>query len=72
MRIGAVEAGGTKMVLAVADEKMNILKRETIPTLMPSETMEAMIRFFQAHPVDALGIGSFGPLDLNPVSETYG
>ena len=72
MRFGAVEAGGTKMVLAVADENLNILVRESIPTLEPDETMEKMIHFFQNHPVDALGIGSFGPLDLNPASKTYG
>ena len=39
MRFGAVEAGGTKMVLAVADENLNILVRESIPTLEPDETM---------------------------------
>ena len=34
--------------------------------------MPKMIAFFKEHPVDALGIGSFGPLDLNEESETYG
>lgn len=72
MRFGAVEAGGTKMVMAVADEQLNILVRESIPTLSPEETMEKMIDFFLEHPIDALGIGSFGPLDLNPASATYG
>ena len=72
MRYGALEAGGTKMVLAVADENLNILCRESLPTLTPEETMPKMIAFFKEHPVDALGIGSFGPLDLNPESKTYG
>lgn len=72
MRYGALEAGGTKMVLAVADENLNILCRESLPTLIPEETMPKMIAFFKEHPVDALGIGSFGPLDLNPESKTYG
>ena len=72
MRYGAIEAGGTKMVLAVSDESLNILARKSIPTSTPEETMGEMIAFFKENPVDALGIGSFGPLDLNPDSETFG
>ena len=72
MRYGALEAGGTKMVLAVADENRKILARETIPTLTPQETVPRMIGFFRDQGIDALGIGSFGPLDLNPVSPTFG
>lgn len=72
MRYGALEGGGTKMVLAVADENMNILTRESIPTTLPEETMERMIAFFRENPVDTLGVGCFGPLDLNPASPTYG
>ena len=72
MRLGAIEAGGTKMVLAVADEQMNILCRKTVPTRTPEETVPEMIAFFRQHPVDKLGIGSFGPLDLNADSATYG
>lgn len=72
MRLGAIEAGGTKMVLAVADEQMNILCRKTVPTRTPEETVQEMIAFFRQHPVDKLGIGSFGPLDLNVDSATYG
>ncbi len=72
MRYGALEAGGTKMVLAVADENRKILARESIPTRTPGETMPRMIAFFRKHPVDALGIGSFGPLDLHPGSPSFG
>ncbi|MBQ9263038.1 MAG: ROK family protein [Clostridia bacterium] len=72
MKYGALEAGGTKMVLAVADENLRILARESLPTRTPEETMPAMIEFFRKQEVDALGIGSFGPLDLNPISPTYG
>lgn len=72
MRLGAIEAGGTKMVLAVADEQMNILCRKTVPTRTPEETVPEMIAFFRQHPVAALGIGCFGPLDLNVDSATYG
>ncbi len=72
MRYGAIEAGGTKMVLAVADEQLNILLRTTLPTQTPDETVPQMLDFFRANKVDALGIGSFGPLDLNPTSEHFG
>lgn len=72
MRYGALEGGGTKMVMAVTDENLNILCRESIPTQGPQETMARMIAFYQQQKVDVLGIGCFGPLDLNPQSATYG
>ena len=71
-RYGALETGGTKMVLAVLDEQGNFLERAKLPTKTPQETMAEMIAFFREHPVSALGIGSFGPLDLNPSSPTFG
>ena len=69
---GALEAGGTKMVLSVLDEAGTILERVSMPTGTPEDTMPGMIAFFREHPVKALGIGCFGPLDLNPQSPTYG
>ena len=72
MKYGALEAGGTKMVVAVADEGLHILARESIPTLTPAETMPRILDFFRTHQPDALGVGSFGPLDLHPASPTYG
>jgi len=71
-KIGALEAGGTKMVLAVFDENGTELERVTMPTETPDVTMPKMIEFFRKHEIDALGVGSFGPLDLNPASPTYG
>ena len=72
MKIGALEAGGTKMVLGVYDQDGAELERLSLPTLTPAETMPQMLTFFRDHPVDALGIGSFGPLDLREGSDTYG
>lgn len=72
MKIGALEAGGTKMVLGVYDQDGAELERLSLPTLTPAETMPPMLAFFRDHPVDALGIGSFGPLDLREGSATYG
>ncbi len=71
-KIGALEAGGTKMVLAIYDENGTELERLTLPTETPEVTMPKMIAFFREHQIDALGVGSFGPLDLNPASPTYG
>ena len=72
MKYGALEAGGTKMVMAVMDGSGKTLQKETIPTLTPDETMPRMIDFFRRNQADVLGIGSFGPLDLNPDSPTFG
>ncbi len=71
-RYGALEAGGTKMVLSRLDEQGNMLERVSMPTETPEVTLPAMIGWFRAHPVEALGIGSFGPLDLDPASPAYG
>lgn len=72
MVIGALEAGGTKMVCAVGDEYGNIAKRTVFPTEKPDITMPKMIAFFKQEAVQALGIGCFGPLNLNKNSANYG
>lgn len=69
---GALEAGGTKMVCAIGDENGNILERISIPTCTPAETMPRMIDFFRSHGICALGIGCFGPVDLDKNAPTYG
>ncbi|GIH28381.1 fructokinase [Acrocarpospora phusangensis] len=70
---GAVEAGGTKWVCALADETGQVLTTEVIATTTPAETIPAAVRFFQRGeaPV-AVGVASFGPVDLNRGSATYG
>lgn len=72
MRIGALEAGGTKMVCAVGNEQGEILKREVIPTGTPEDTMPQMLAFFEQEKIEALGIGCFGPIDPDTESKTYG
>ena len=71
-KIGALEAGGTKMVMAVGLQDGTILSRESIPTLRPEETVPAIIRYFREQEAEAVGIGSFGPIDLRKKSLTYG
>ena len=60
MRLGALEAGGTKMVCAVVSGDGEVLDRMETPTLAPAETVPQMIEWFAARDVDALGIGAFG------------
>ena len=72
MLLGALEGGGTKMVCAIGEENGNIIDRITIPTLTPMETMPQIIEYFKKHMICALGVASFGPVDLNKKSKTYG
>ncbi|GIN41862.1 MULTISPECIES: ROK family protein [Heyndrickxia] len=70
--LGAIEAGGTKFVCAVGDERGNIIDRLQIPTTVPEETMTEVIGFFKKHSLNAIGVGSFGPIDVNSESPNYG
>lgn len=72
MRIGGIEAGGTKMVCAIGDEHGMIEEKIIIPTKTPQETMPNILDFFQNKGIEAIGIGCFGPVDLNRKSKTYG
>ena len=53
MLIGAVEAGGTKFVLGIGNEKGEILERLSIPTETPEITMEKVVEFFKGKEVEA-------------------
>lgn len=71
--IGAVEAGGTKFVLAVARMDGTIVARARIDTRTPIETFPEMVQFFAHHgPLAGIGIASFGPIDIDPSSSSYG
>ena len=72
MRLGGIEAGGTKMVCGICDESGNVLDRISIPTLSPDETIPLMIDYFKDKKIDCLGIGSFGPINLDENSLDYG
>ena len=72
MLIGGIEAGGTKMVCAVGDESGKVMDRVSFPTRQPEETFRDLIDYFKGRDIQALGVGCFGPLDLNKNSKTYG
>lgn len=70
---GGIEAGGSKWECAVGKGPDDVRATTTIPTTTPAETIDRAVAFFKRKaPVDAIGIGSFGPLDSNPASPTWG
>ncbi|MBP3238369.1 MAG: ROK family protein [Lachnospiraceae bacterium] len=72
MLYGALEAGGTKMVCAIGDENGRIIEQKSIPTKTPEETMPAVIEYFENKDIKALGIASFGPVELDKNTPEYG
>lgn len=70
--LGAIEAGGTKFICAVGDMDFNVIELIEIPTTTPAETMVKVQEFFQQFEIQALGVGSFGPADINTNSASYG
>lgn len=72
MYYGGLELGGTKMVAAIADDNGNIIDRFEIPTKQPNETLNELFEYFKDKQISSLGIASFGPVDLNKKSTTYG
>lgn len=72
MKLGAIEAGGTKFVVAIGDKFGHVEKRTSFPTRTPGETMADVYRFFDGSGIEALGIGTFGPIDPDKNSPTYG
>jgi fructokinase len=72
---GGIEAGGTKFVCAVGTGPEDVRAEARFPTTAPEETIGRAIEFLRREGGDALaavGIGSFGPVDPNPASPTFG
>ena len=68
-----IEAGGTKWVCAVGTGPDDIIALERFPTTTPTETIARAIEFLQQFStLKAIGVGSFGPIDLHTDSPTYG
>lgn len=72
MLLGALEAGGTKMVCAVGDGNLNIVDSVVIPTKNPHKTIPQICDYFKDKGIDALGVGAFGPINLDRSSDKYG
>ena len=73
---GGIEAGGTKFVCVVASDPGRIIEEVRFPTTTPQETLQNSIKFFrpfvESGQIKAIGVGCFGPLDLDPGSPAYG
>lgn len=71
---GGVEAGGTKFVCAVGDASGSIVELASFPTTSPEATLQRTLAFFEPHreKLHAVGVGSFGPIDPDPSSATFG
>jgi len=75
--LAGIEAGGTKYVCAVAREPNQVLAETRFSTGHPEETVAQAVEFFRSAAeeygtIDAMGIGTFGPADINPRSPGYG
>ena len=71
---GAIEGGGTKFVCAVGTRPDDLVVTQ-LPTTSPEETIAATVSFLSEKSggrLQAVGIGSFGPVDLRPSSPTFG
>ena len=63
--LGGIDAGGTTWVCAVGSGPDDLRAETTIATTTPDETIATAVAFFEREgPVDVVGIGSFGPVDL--------
>ncbi len=74
---GAVEAGGTKFVCAVGTGPDDIRAETKFSTREPAATIDDMVRFFREAtehhgPIAAIGVGSFGPIDVHVDSARFG
>lgn len=73
---GGIEAGGTKFVCAVGTGPDDIRADTRFDTTKPAETIGRAVEFFKEQaknkPLEAIGIASFGPVDPNPNSNTWG
>jgi fructokinase len=73
---GGIEAGGTKFVCVVASGPNHIVDEIRFKTTTPEETLGRAIQFFKpfasSGQINSIGVGCFGPLDVNPESATYG
>lgn len=76
--IAAIDAGGTSFKCALVRLDGAIVKAWSVPTTAPDETIAACAASFEEalQPLDArpaaLGIASFGPVEIDPTSPDYG
>lgn len=72
MLIGAIEAGGTKVICGIGNDDGVIKDSVSFVTENPKQTMAKVISYFHTKEVVAIGVGTFGPINLDSISPKYG
>ena len=76
MLVAGVELGGTKCVCLLGSGPADIRERRRLETRDPASTLASIREVLRAwharEPLQGLGVASFGPLDLDVRSSTYG
>lgn len=72
MFYGAIEAGGTKFVCAVGNEKGEIISKKIFPTQDPETTLGNVYSYFSNYTLTSIGVGCFGPIELNKNKDSFG
>ncbi|WP_169085144.1 ROK family protein [Paenibacillus sp. PL91] len=70
--LGAIEGGGTKFVCGIGTPEGEIIESISFPTTTPEETLGKAMNYFDNKGIQAIGIGTFGPIDVNSKSPTFG
>ncbi|CAF1018206.1 unnamed protein product [Didymodactylos carnosus] len=74
--VAGIELGGTGCKVGISNEKGEIEERFTIETITPDKTLTLLYNWLsekqKQYNFKALGIASFGPIDLHQNSDTYG
>jgi len=70
--IAGAELGGTKCILAVGNSPTEIRERKIISTERPEFTLPEIFKFFNNFEIESIGIGTFGPINIDKKSKNYG
>lgn len=70
--VAGIEGGGTKFICGIGDQDGKILDSIRINTSTPDETMDTIIEYFKTKEFESIGIGVFGPVELDQRSPDYG
>lgn len=71
-RLGAVEIGGTKTLVAAAESVDDLVGHRRFPTTTPEDTLDAVTAYLASTNVTGVGVASFGPVELRPGHEGFG
>ena len=70
--LAGIELGGTKCICILGTGPDDVRVQVEVPTTTPNETLARITSVLAGWDFAAVGIGSFGPLDLDPASPTFG